>query len=300
MPTSLIALGSNIGDRAATLGTALSEIDALPNVCVEQHSKFYNYPAIGGDSPQHEYLNAVAVIETSIAPHILLDQLQRIESRHGRTRTARWGARTLDLDLLTYDDEIIDTATLIVPHPRMAYRRFVLEPAAEVAPKLIHPIIGWPLDRLALHLNAGRDEVAVLSPTPALRDHVSWHLSLRFGAKPIQPPEFEAAVQLWPPEYASWLAVPASNRNAEQAASTPETSPGYAAQAFPKLTVLLDGDADVPHARRAEWSRIARLPGRGPMLRLHEATRAEIETELNAAIESVWSDLGPDRTTRIE
>lgn len=300
MPTTLIALGSNLGDSAAIFGMALSELNALPNLRVERHSHFRRYPPIGGAPGQSEYLNAAVVVQTMIAPLVLLDQLQRIESRHGRTRTEPWAARTLDLDLLLYGSEIVDTATLSVPHMRMAYRRFVLEPAVEVAPTMIHPIIGWPLERLILHLNAARDQIALLSPSASLRDTACRHLSARFGMTPIPPPRFATANQHWPPDYASWLAVPATG-GAEAETALPSTPPlRYAAADFPKLSVLLDGEEDVPQSLRAEWSRIVRQPGRGPVLRLRAAPQSQIEAELNAAVESVWPDLGSDQASCVE
>ena len=94
---------------------------------------------VGGPPDQGEFLNAAAVMETSITPLRFLEQLQRIESRHGRQRAERWAARTLDIDLLLYGDEVIETPMLTVPHPRMSFRRFVLEPAAEIAPRMFIP-----------------------------------------------------------------------------------------------------------------------------------------------------------------
>lgn len=300
MPTALIALGSNLGESAAILGTALSELDALPDLRVERCSSFHSTRPVGGEQGQSDYLNAVAVVETTIAPLVLLGQLQRIESRHGRTRTTRWAARTLDLDLLLYGSQIIDTATLNVPHMRMAYRRFVLEPAAEVAPAMIHPVVGWPLERLILHLDAARDVIALLTPSLSLRNIVDHHLSTRFGMAPIPLPTFATAGRLWPAHYATWLAVPAPRRTTEPAGITRVTTLPYAAAAFPKLSILIDGERDATMASRTEWSQLVRQPGRGPTLRLRDVPLPEIKAELDAAVESVWPDLGPQRTTGVE
>ena len=92
-----------------------------------------------------------------------------IESRHGRQPAERWAPRTLDIDMLLYDNEVIETTMLTLPHPRMTFRRFVLEPAAEIAPRMLHPIIGWPVERLLLHLDAASDQAALVSPSEALR-----------------------------------------------------------------------------------------------------------------------------------
>ena len=86
------------------------------------------------------FLNAAAVLETTLDPFGLLHVLQEIEERFGRVRTVRWGERTLDLDLLLFDDRIVDTPELTIPHPRLAERRFVLEPLAEIAPEAVDPV----------------------------------------------------------------------------------------------------------------------------------------------------------------
>ena len=99
---------------------------------------------IGGPAGQEPFLNAAALLETSLPPAELLARLQRIELHLGRTRETRWAARTLDLDLLLYDNLVLNTPYLTLPHPRMAFRRFVLEPAAEVAPEMAHPRLAGP------------------------------------------------------------------------------------------------------------------------------------------------------------
>jgi 7,8-dihydro-6-hydroxymethylpterin-pyrophosphokinase len=242
---------------------------------------------VGGPTDQGEYLNAAAVAETTIPPLAFLDLLQRIEARHGRTRAERWAPRPLDIDVLLYGDEVIEMPQLIVPHLRMTFRRFVLHPAAEVAPRMAHPVIGWTVERLLLHLDAAKDEVAMLSPSEALRSELAAKLSQRFGARVIERPEFKTAEQLWPENFVTWLAV--SGNGAPAAARGPEAGGlRYAAAAFPKLTVLLDADGDALRAVKSEWSSIVRQPGRGPTLRLQLSDRAVLEAEVFAAIESVW------------
>jgi hypothetical protein len=168
----------------------------------------------------------------------------------------------------------------------MTFRRFVLEPAAEVAPRMAHPIIGWPVERLLLHLNAAKDEFVMLSPSEALRSELTAKLSQRFGARAIDAPTFKTAEQLWPANYATWLAV---SQSGEASASAPSAGGlRYAAAQFPKLTILLDADGGAPRAVKADWSTIVRQPGRGPMLRLQFSEQAAIEAEVFAAIVSVW------------
>jgi 2-amino-4-hydroxy-6-hydroxymethyldihydropteridine diphosphokinase len=276
-----------LGDREATLNSALDEIDAMPNVRVSRRSEWHRSRPVGGPPEQTEYLNGSIVVETSVPPLAFLELLQRIEARHGRVPAERWAARQLDIDLLLYGDEVIETPQLTVPHLRMTFRRFVLEPAAEVAPRMAHPIIGWPMERLVLHLNAAKDEVVMLSPSEALRSELTAKLSQRFGAQKVDAPTFKTAEQLWPASYGTWLAVP--ERGEEKAAAEPRAGGlRYAAAQFPKLTILLDADGGAPRAVKADWSTIVRQPGRGPTLRLQTADPAVIDAEVVAAIESVW------------
>ena len=127
---AIVALGSNLGDRVAYLRFGL---ERLSNV-VSQSQVFETDP-VGGPDNQGPYLNMVAVIDTDLDPYALLRRLLQIEAEAHRVRLERWGPRTLDLDLLFYDDVTINSEELVVPHPRFAERRFVLEPLAEVAPE---------------------------------------------------------------------------------------------------------------------------------------------------------------------
>lgn len=131
-----VGLGSNLGDSRSILRAAYGAVASLgvnPRI-----STLYRSSPIGGPS-QPPYLNAVMRIETSWRPEPLLQALHQIEQRFGRYRAEHWGARRLDLDLLLYGDWIIATPHLVVPHPRMLGRRFVLEPLAELAPELVIP-----------------------------------------------------------------------------------------------------------------------------------------------------------------
>jgi 2-amino-4-hydroxy-6-hydroxymethyldihydropteridine diphosphokinase len=144
MSTAYIALGSNLGDCAATLRNATNRIAALPGTRVLAQSRFHRTVAVGGPPGQPDYLNAALGIETDLPLRQLLDCLLTIEHELGRDRTreSRHGPRTIDLDILLYDQQIIAEHHLQVPHPRMQDRRFVLGPLAEIAPDVIHPILG--------------------------------------------------------------------------------------------------------------------------------------------------------------
>jgi 2-amino-4-hydroxy-6-hydroxymethyldihydropteridine diphosphokinase len=158
MPSVLIGLGSNLGDRAATLERALQQLGASSEIVVTRHSAWHETAPVGGPS-QPAFLNGAATIETSLAPDALLDRLHGIEQSLGRLRHEHWGPRTLDLDMLLYDQLVLDTPRLVLPHPRMAFRRFVVEPAAEIVGDWVHPDIGWTLGRLLAHLRDAVDYI---------------------------------------------------------------------------------------------------------------------------------------------
>jgi 2-amino-4-hydroxy-6-hydroxymethyldihydropteridine diphosphokinase len=154
MPSiALIGLGSNLGDRQATLAGAIAALAETPGVIVRRVSSFHETEPVGGPAGQGMFLNAAAALETTLDPFALLNVLRGIETRFGRLRIVRWGERTLDLDLLLFDDRVIDTPELTVPHPRLASRRFVLEPLAEVAPDAVDPVTKRTIAELLAGLN---------------------------------------------------------------------------------------------------------------------------------------------------
>ncbi|MCX5579065.1 2-amino-4-hydroxy-6-hydroxymethyldihydropteridine diphosphokinase [Kaistia terrae] len=136
MIDAYLGLGSNLGDREAMLRAAIAALDATPGVRVTAISSLYETPP-WGPVPQGPYLNACVGIATSLSARKVLELSLAIERDHGRERAIRWGPRTLDIDVLLYGDEAIDEEGLIVPHPRMAERAFVLVPLAEIAPELM-------------------------------------------------------------------------------------------------------------------------------------------------------------------
>lgn len=127
-----IALGSNLGDRKATLDAALKDLDSDGDTRVVRCSSFHETRPVGGPADQPLFLNAVVEVETTLSPRELLDRLLQIEKRHGRERSTPNGPRTLDLDLLLYGDRVVDEPDLIVPHPRMWSREFVVRPLSEI------------------------------------------------------------------------------------------------------------------------------------------------------------------------
>jgi len=136
--TAYIALGSNLGDPPAQIRRALQALAAMPETRLVRRSALYRNPP-AGYLDQPEFVNAVAEIETRLAPHDLLEQLLAIERAHGRVRDFPNGPRTLDLDILLYGERTVREPGLTIPHPRMLERAFVLVPLAEIAPDAVVP-----------------------------------------------------------------------------------------------------------------------------------------------------------------
>jgi dihydroneopterin aldolase/2-amino-4-hydroxy-6-hydroxymethyldihydropteridine diphosphokinase len=134
-----ISLGSNMGDKEKNLNAALEEIKKFPGTKINKLSAFITTEPFGY-TEQDVFLNAAAELETLFTPEELLKELLAAEQKLGRVREIKWGPRVIDLDILIYDDEIIDEENLTIPHPWMNERMFVLEPLAEIAPNLLHPV----------------------------------------------------------------------------------------------------------------------------------------------------------------
>ncbi len=145
MTRALLALGSNLGDRLGYLRAAISSLPDLV-AC----SPVYQTDPVGGPEGQGPYLNMVVRLETDLAPHPLLELCRRLEREAGRERRERWGPRTLDVDIIWIDGVTLDVPDLVVPHPRMEERPFVLAPLADVAPDLVAPDWADSFDELGI------------------------------------------------------------------------------------------------------------------------------------------------------
>ncbi|SRR5687768_10333738 len=153
--TAYVAIGSNLGDREATIRSALLMLDKVEGVRVGRVSTLFENPSIGGPDDAPAFLNAAAEVTTTLDAASLLRRLLAIERSLGRQRRERWAPRTIDLDLLLFGNSTIDEPHLTVPHPRMHERLFVLKPLAEIAPDAVHPVLRTTASALLEKLTRG-------------------------------------------------------------------------------------------------------------------------------------------------
>jgi len=156
-----IGFGSNLGDRLTQCRKALEALAALPGSTLIKTSSFYETEPVG-PIDQPPFINGVSLLQTANDAHWLLVQMLAIETRLGRVHTEKWGPRSIDLDLLFFDDRIINSPELSVPHPFLHQRRFVLAPLNEIAPDLRHPVLGQTVAELLKALEEGDQDVKLL------------------------------------------------------------------------------------------------------------------------------------------
>ncbi|MBI1929022.1 2-amino-4-hydroxy-6-hydroxymethyldihydropteridine diphosphokinase [Candidatus Poribacteria bacterium] len=164
MAHAYIGFGSNMGKRFDHINQALGWLLEADGVSLIRASSLYETEPVGYET-QDWFLNGVLAIETSLLPHPLLEVLRNIEKRIGRSQRIRWGPREIDLDLLIYEQCCINTPDLIVPHPEMHRRRFVLIPFAEISPDTVHPILQKNVQALLSDLTDGK-MVRLVAPPP--------------------------------------------------------------------------------------------------------------------------------------
>lgn len=159
MKGSAIALGSNIGDSLAILEAAIEILAQTKGIVLQAKSSWYRTKAVG--PPQPDYINGTAILQVEMVPEQLLETLLKVENKFGRVRRERCGPRTLDLDLLLYDNLILQTPKLQVPHPRMQQRAFVLVPLVEIASDWVEPISGRRIKELVKDVDCTEVELLV-------------------------------------------------------------------------------------------------------------------------------------------
>ena len=151
--TAYIALGSNLGNREANLRRALAMLIETPQVHIRRISSWMETPAVGGPEDSPAFLNAAVEAHVSLTPQALMTRLLEIEQQMGRIRREKWEPRIIDMDLLLFGNAIISSQDLIVPHPLMHERAFVLKPLAEIAPHAVHPALNATVAGLLESLN---------------------------------------------------------------------------------------------------------------------------------------------------
>ena len=161
MARCLIGCGSNIGRRREQLDRAFELLRFMPGIDLVRVSRYRETKPIGGPVGQPPFLNGACLLETDLTPHELMGMLAAVENTLHRERIDRWGPRSIDLDLLIYDDVVMESEVLTLPHPRMSTRRFVLEPAAEIAADMEHPLARCSLEELLDNISQPRLHVAV-------------------------------------------------------------------------------------------------------------------------------------------
>jgi 2-amino-4-hydroxy-6-hydroxymethyldihydropteridine diphosphokinase len=154
--TAFLGLGANLGERLTTLRGARQALASHAQVATVASSPLYETEPVGGPAKQGNYFNAVLRLTTTLSPLALLACCQSVEEAFGRRREERWGARTLDIDLLLYGSLLHDERCLRLPHPRLQLRRFVLAPLADLDPLLPHPRLGRSIGQLLLELPSGQ------------------------------------------------------------------------------------------------------------------------------------------------
>jgi len=151
--TAFLALGANLGDRKNNIAAAVDALAGSDSIAVSRVSSLLENPAVGGGPDAPAFLNAAAEIKTTLGSHALLHRILEIERQLGRVRRHKWEARLIDIDLLLFGDQIISSQELVIPHPLMHERRFVLEPLCEIAPQAVHPALQMTIAGLLENLD---------------------------------------------------------------------------------------------------------------------------------------------------
>jgi 2-amino-4-hydroxy-6-hydroxymethyldihydropteridine diphosphokinase len=251
MTRCLLALGANLGDRAVSLDQALHAISACADLQLLARSTWHVTVPVGGAAGQPSFLNGAALVETGQSPEFLVEELQRIERQLGRDRHTRWDARTIDIDLLLFGDETINTAELQIPHPRMSFRQFVLAPASEIAGEVVHPISGWTIAALSNHWRNSSPRVAIVGD----RNLSNWLCEAL--AESIIPRPSDA-----------------NNSSRVELVSLDDS---------PSMVIVAGDSEDSSHS-------LGRIVSKGGMVRIAAMDRATVLQEALAAVRAAWPE----------
>jgi len=251
MARCLIGCGSNQGRPLQHLAEALELLRAMPGLSVVAASRFRRTRPVGGPPGQEAFLNGAILVDTAFSPRELLGVLTAVENTLHRDRSERWGPRSIDLDLLLYEAAVLDEADLTVPHPRMATRRFVLEPCVEIAPDFIHPLAGCSLRDLLDDISRPHPHVAVVGVPGSGAREVAAAVADAVLARPLHapaclPPLADDAATF----ERGWLAAVAECAAAIHADAWPDDPHGTVAD-FWLGTFLVAAEGRLPAADRA-------------------------------------------------
>lgn len=258
MPQVLVALGSNLGDSRASVEQALERLDATPGFSLVAASSLHSTRPIGGPEGQGGFTNATATVEVDLSPRQVLTALHKIEHDFGRFRDELWGPRTLDLDILLIEERVIRSPLLAIPHPRMSFRPFMLNPAVEVAGQWRHPVLDATLADLAERLQKGDNAILLYGGLPHDR---RWHAR--------QLGRMDPSLQVASEEADRILVSVGEPSSLEE----------------PRLAIHVraPGDQVMPAI---------------PTLTLPAGCREEVMYDARAALRCVWPDLGADDLPR--
>ena len=292
MAKSLLALGSNLDSPLAYIRQAIHHISRLPSQQILARSSFHRTDPIGGPADQGAFLNGCLLLETSLSPEELSDKIHEIEKEMGRERRQRWAARNIDIDLLLFDRQTFHSPKLIVPHPRMSFRRFVLEPACEIAADWIHPCCGWTLARLLSQLQQRRPLVAVVTTEPTDAQRLSSAIGEHFRCTLLEgdqgPLDLSAPGDLQPIQFAAGGRFPA-RRGLEVASDVLVGS--FCQESFsrlqttPALVVVWNSTTE------SEATIRGRIQWRGPLAFIAGTDFDKTSSEAIAAVSAAWPEL---------
>ncbi len=308
MARCLLALGSNLGDRRENLSRATGEVASLPDTRLLARSQWRETTPIGGPGDQGAFLNGSLLLDTRLGPAELSRALQDIERSLGRRRVVRWDARVIDVDLLLYDRLQFDSPELTIPHPRMSFRRFVLEPGCEIAGSMVDPTSGWTLAQLLRHLDNSPRYVAVTAAQPESARQLAGGICQALGSPQLESllplaasgpdsptaktVEFSGAIG-----ESNWLRVPElAARLLETTESTlPPVVSSFWCDAAPSGAVrpALVIAWEIPPSAAAQDELREKLdrPGHGPLARIEGDDFPAVLSEAIAAVRAAWPHL---------